>query len=58
MGEAVRAGLLERERDGERPRTTSSLRAEKKDCLFSIGESRKEKEREKETTPRRVRKKW
>lgn len=42
MGEAVRAGLVERERErereGERPRTTSCLRAEKKPCFFSIEE--------------------
>ena len=36
MGERVRAGLMEREREGESPRTTSSLRAEKKPCFFSI----------------------
>lgn len=41
MGEPERAGLVARERDGLRPRTTSSLRAEKKPCFFSMvaGES-------------------
>lgn len=40
MGDPVRAGLQEREREreGERPRTTSSFRAEKKPCFFSIWE--------------------
>lgn len=36
MGDPDRAGLLARDRDGLRPRTTSSLRAEKKPCFFSI----------------------
>lgn len=30
------AGLFEREREGESPRTISSLSAEKKPCFFSI----------------------
>ena len=51
MGDPVRAGLLAREREGESPRTTSSLRAEKKPCFFSIfseDQMRKLLERERE----------
>lgn len=36
MGEGGLAGLLDREREGENPRTISSLRAERKPCFFSI----------------------
>ena len=38
MGDAdlALAGLLPLDLDGERPRTTSSFRAEKKPCFFSI----------------------
>lgn len=39
MGEPDLAGLLERERDGESPRTTSSFRAEKNPCFFSINKT-------------------
>ena len=36
MGDALLAGLLARDRAGERPRTTSSLSAEKNPCFRSI----------------------
>lgn len=49
MGETVRAGLVEREREGESPRTTSSLRAEKKPCFFSIW-----KDQERESVKKRI----
>lgn len=35
-GERALAGLLDLEREGESPLTTSCLRAEKKPCFFSI----------------------
>jgi hypothetical protein len=37
LGELRRAGLLPRDLEGERPRLTSSFKAEKKPCFFSIG---------------------
>jgi hypothetical protein len=36
LGELCRAGLLPRDLAGERPRLTSSFKAEKKPCFFSI----------------------
>lgn len=37
QGELFRAGLLPRDLEGERPLLTSSFKAEKKPCFFSIG---------------------
>lgn len=36
MGEALLAGLFDRDLDGDKPLTTSSFIAEKKPCFFSI----------------------
>lgn len=50
LGELFLAGLLPRDLAGERPRLTSSFKAEKKPCFFSIGGKMSEERKKAENT--------